>query len=47
MIVGLPLMKADDGTGVCGTCPERQLSGNRGKSPGDICILVIPKASEF
>ena len=26
VIVGLPLMKADDGTGVCGTCPERQLS---------------------
>jgi hypothetical protein len=26
MIDGLALMKADNGTGVSGTCPERQLS---------------------
>ena len=48
MIVGLPLMKADDGTGVCGTCPERQLSVRthpHGAPFHDIGKAVVAKRS--
>lgn len=48
MIDGLPLMKADDGTGVSGACPERQLSvptRPHGAPFHDIGEVVVAKRS--
>jgi len=48
MIDGLPLMKADDGTGVSEKCPERQLSvptRPHGAPFHDIGVAVVAKRS--